>query len=263
VSASLAAPVAVGSQTVAVIQCPSTAACTTQSVAGMFVGEKIVVDGSATQETVTLTAVDTTAKTITAVFANAHSTAGTPIRALGAFATGVVPPLDSPSAYAPSGATFTYAYGSKGDVLKLYGDINADGNMVYVEYTCDIPAPVGGVQSPGNLYRNSMAWNAPAPSAAPAASQILLGNIMPNPDGSPCFTYQTAGVSGTYYVTDVAITLTVQTQLIDPVTKQFQTETKALLNVSPRNVFNAWTVASLGLSERIQPMPPSITLLLQ
>jgi hypothetical protein len=54
----------------------------------------------------------------------------------------------------------------------------------------------------------------------------------------------------------------VQTQVIDPVTKQFQTETKALLNVSPRNVFNAWTVASLSIFERIQPIPPSVTLLL-
>jgi hypothetical protein len=97
---------------------------------------------------------------------------------------------------------------------------------------------------------------------------------MPNPDGSPCFTYQTVGLSidhdsnsttpnvMTYFVTDVAITLTVQTQLIDTVTKQFQTETKALLNVSPRNVFNAWTVASLGLTERIQITPPSVINLL-
>ena len=59
----------------------------------------------------------------------------------------------------------------------------------------------------------------------------------------------------TYFVTDVAITLTVQTQLIDPVTKQFQTETKALLNVSPRNVFNAWQLAEPRDHERIQPMP--------
>ena len=51
-------------------------------------------------------------------------------------------------------------------------------------------------------------------------------------------------------------------KIIDPVTKQFQTETKALLNVSPRNVFHAWTLASLGRAERIQPMPPTVTLLL-
>jgi prepilin-type N-terminal cleavage/methylation domain-containing protein len=235
---------------------------------GMFLGEKLLIDAGcfdttvtpcvSRQETVTLTT-EPSSTQITASFTNPHGS-GASISALGGFASGVVPPLASPVSF-PNGST--------GTVLKLYGDINADGNMVYVEYSCDIPPVAGGVQSPGNLYRNSMAWDAAAPSAAPTASQILLSNIMPNPDGSACFTYQTAGVMmgnpavQVYFVTDVAITLTVQTQLIDPVTKQFQTETKALLNVSPRNVFNAWTVASLGLSERIQPMPPSITALLQ
>jgi hypothetical protein len=56
--------------------------------------------------------------------------------------------------------------------------------------------------------------------------------------------------------------LTVQTQQLDPITRRYQTETKALLNVSPRNVFNAWAYAGMGYSERIQPTPPSITLLL-
>lgn len=251
--ASLAAAITVpGSQPVGVIQCPTTTACTTASVAGMFVGEKLIVDGSSSQETVTLTAVDTTLNQITATFAQAHAS-GVSVRALGAFATGVVPPAASPS---------SYTNGSTGTVLKLFGDINADGNMMYVEYKCDIPAPVAGVQSPGSLYRNSMAWNATAPSPDPAASQILLSNIMPNPDASPCFIYQTMPVSGVYYVTGVAITLTVQTQLIDPVTKRYQTETKALLNVSPRNVFNAWTLASLGIADRIQPIPPSVVALL-
>jgi prepilin-type N-terminal cleavage/methylation domain-containing protein len=254
----------VGSQTVGMIQCPTTTACSTASVTGMFVGQKLVVDGSSTQETIIVTGLDTSAKTITASFANTH-VAGAAVRVLGAFSGGVVPPAASPT---------SFTNGSTGLVLKLFGDINADGKMVYIEYSCVIPAPVGGVQGPGNLYRNSMAWDATGGSPAPAASQILLSNIMPNPDGSACFTYQTVGLSidldgnpttpnvMTYFVTDVAITLTVQTQLLDPVTKQFQTETKALLNVSPRNVFNAWTVASLGLTERIQVMPPSVVALL-
>jgi hypothetical protein len=86
--------------------------------------------------------------------------------------------------------------------------------------------------------------------------------VIANPSGTPCFTYQFARVANNTYVTDVAITLTVQTQLVDPVTKQFQKQTKALLNVSPRNTFNAWQMASLGISNRIQPMPPTITNLL-
>ena len=48
------------------------------------------------------------------------------------------------------------------------------------------------------------------------------------------------------YVLDVAITLTVRTQIKDPTTGQYQRETKALLNVSPRNVFHVWQLASAG-----------------
>ena len=56
-----------------------------------------------------------------AVTGSAPSGAG--IAAVGGFATGVVPP--------------TVANGSTPSLLKLYGDINGDGSMVYVEYTCD------------------------------------------------------------------------------------------------------------------------------
>jgi prepilin-type N-terminal cleavage/methylation domain-containing protein len=247
---STAAALTAGTRTVGIIECPTTTACATASVSGLFIGEQLVFDVGVNEETVTLTAVTPATNTITAVFAavpagpGAHAS-GVAVRALGAFATGIIPPLASPS---------SYTNGSTGTVLKLYGDINADGNMVYVEYTCDTAS--------GNLYRNSMAWNAAAPSLAATASQILLGNVTANPDGSPCFTYQTQAVAGVYYVTDVAITLTVQTQIIDPVTRQFQTETKALLNVSPRNVFNVWQLASLGITNRIQPIPQSVALLL-
>ncbi len=218
---------------------------------GMYLNQKLVVGTGNAQETVNVTAL--AGDSITAAFSKSH-TAGEPILALGAFGTGIVPPATSPSAYAPGGTTFTYTNGSTDSVLKLYGDINADGNMVYIEYTCD----TAGTH---NLYRNMMAWNAGTKPPV-AASQVLLSNVVANPNSTPCFTYQTAVVGGNVYVTDVAITLTVQTQLVDPVTKQYQTQTKALLNVSPRNTFNAWQMASLGIANRIQPMPPTITALL-
>lgn len=211
--------------------------------AGMFMGQKLVIDTGTSIETVTVAAAPTTTQ-ISAIFTLPHS-AGVPIQALGAFGTGIVPPAASP---------VSYANGSTGSVLKLYGDINADGNMVYIEYTCD-------TTTNHNLYRNMMAWDATSKPAV-SASQILLSNITANPNSTPCFTYQYATVGGNTYVTDVAITLTVETQRIDSVTKQKQTETKALLNVSPRNTFNAWQMASLGIAKRIQPMPPSITALL-
>jgi prepilin-type N-terminal cleavage/methylation domain-containing protein len=241
------------------------------SSAGMFVGMLVTVDTGtgttdvdAAQETVRVTAIpDATSVTVQSLITDGAGTVigkvrahvnNAPVLALGAFGTGIVPPENSPSAYAPGGATFTYTNGSTASVLKLYGDINADGNMVYIEYTCDTTGS-------HNLYRNMMAWTAGSKPQV-AASQVLLSNVVDNPNSTPCFTYQTARVGGNVYVTDVAITLTVQTQLIDPVTKQFQRQTKALLNVSPRNTFNAWQMASLGIANRIQPMPPSITALL-
>jgi prepilin-type N-terminal cleavage/methylation domain-containing protein len=225
------------------------------SVSGMFVNEQLTIGADATpctatvpgsnQETVTVTAINTAANQITATFACDH-VAGATVTALGAFASGIVPP--SPA----------FTNGSTGTVLKLYGDINGDGNMVYIEYTCDTAG--------GNLYRNVMAYDAGA-KAAPTSSAVLLNNLLPNPGGTACFTYMPnpLPVVGTdTYVLDVAITLTVQTQAQDPVTKQFQTETKALLNVSPRNVYDAWQLASLGTpyTSRIQPMPASVAGLL-
>jgi hypothetical protein len=204
----------------------------------MFVGEQLIFDAGSNIETVTVTALDTTNKTVTGTFVNTHSS-GINVNARGGFGTGVVPP--------------SLTNGSSGTVLKLYGDINADGNMVYVEYTCDTTNHY--------LYRNSVAWDATSKPAVTAAN-VLLNNIVANPGGTACFTYQTKTVNSTDYVTNVAITLTVQTQQVDPITKQYQTETKALLNVSPRNTFGAWELASIGLSNRVQPMPSSISALL-
>jgi prepilin-type N-terminal cleavage/methylation domain-containing protein len=211
------------------------------STAGMFVGEQLVIDAGDNIETVPVTAVNTGGNTITATFAAGLThPIGAPVQVLGGFSSGIVPT--------------SVANGSTGSVLKLYGDINSDGSMVYVEYTCDTAS--------GNLYRNVMAWDAPSKPAVTSA-EVLLSNIVANPGGTACFTYQTASVGSNTYVLNVAITLSVRSQLVDPVTKQYQTETKALLNVAPRNVFNTWELASIGLINRIQPMPASVQALLQ
>jgi prepilin-type N-terminal cleavage/methylation domain-containing protein len=211
------------------------------SVAGMFVGELVTVDAGPNQETLSITAVNAGANQFTANFAITHQ-ANVSVSVLGGFANGVIPT--------------NVANGSTATVLKLFGDINGDGSMVYVEYTCDTAA--------GNLYRNVMAFDAGAKPAV-TASQVLLGNIQPNPGGAACFTYQQATVAPYTFVTNVAITLTVQTQQRDLVTKAFQRETKALLNVAPRNVFNAWELASItpGGNNRVQPTPPTVVSLLQ
>ena len=257
---------------------------TVSSICGMFVGENLFLDvptPTSTPETVTIAQIngggDPTSTqcpsgstilggsiTTTVGTTYAHS-AGAPLQALGGFIGGVVPPATY--TFQPSGPTITFPNGSTPSILKLFGDINGDGNMVYVEYSvqpsCICNASCNPGTMTGNLYRNSMAWNAASKTQA-SASQILLGNVTANPNGSQCFSLQPqVTASGDIFVTDVAVTLTVQTQLLDPTTNTFQTETKALLNVAPRNVFNTWELASNGYTDRKQAMPQTIAFLLQ
>jgi type II secretory pathway pseudopilin PulG len=219
------------------------------STPAVYPGEALTVDLGSNQEVVTVSG---TASAPQALFQNAH-TAGAPVSALGAFGTGVVPPATAPANY-PNGST--------GTVLKLYGDINSDGNMLYVEYTCT----PGTAAAPGLLYRNQMSITAGA-KAAVDNTMVLLNNVLTNPNDPngnpvPCFTYQVQVLGGGYCVTDVAVTLTVQTQNKDPQTGQFQQETKALLNVSPRNVSEVYDTSNLTDPMRAQPMPASVTALL-
>jgi type II secretory pathway pseudopilin PulG len=213
-----------------------------------------------------------TPTTITACFWEIHpNVAGpAPVVARGSFANGIVPPS------APLGPN-PQPNGSDRNHLKLFGDINGDGKMIYVEYVCDngdIPGRADPIAT-HNLYRNVMAFTTAA-AAKPLVtnSMILLSNVMPNPPDAggnlrPCFDYQypnpaTLTVQGadTAFVLDVAVTLTVQTQSIDPITRQFQQETKALLNVSPRNVFFAWELANIGYTDRVQSTPATVAALM-
>ncbi len=107
-----------------------------------------------------------------------------------------------------------------------------------------------------------------ASKPAETSSIIILPNILDNPADpggggpAPCFKYQQQTVGPNTYVTDVSVTLTVQTQNLDPQTHVLQQETKALLNVSPRNIFEGWQLAGGSVNNRIQPIPPTVTLLL-
>ena len=238
----LGGAVASGSATVAVqaINSAGTVLTTVNGTSGMFIGEKLVIDAGANEETVTLTAVNSTNKQITANFGLAHATSAR-IRVYGGFAYGIVPT--------------SVTNGSTGSLLKMFGDISGDGSLQYVEYKCDTST------TPGNLYRRTMLFDATTKPAI-TADMSLLNNVLANPDGSACFTYQQQTVSGAAFVTDVAITLTVQTPTKDPVTGLYENETKALLNVSPRNVFDVWQLAGLGVSNRVQPMPSTVQTLI-
>ena len=219
---------------------------TLTSTAGMFVGEQLLIDTGDNAETKAIAAINGNQLTLPAM-TNAHD-ANDPVQVSGGFAAGVVPS--------------TTANGSSASRLKIFGDINSDGTMVYIEYWCDTANATPA--APGRLYRNMVPLTAGAKPAATAA-MVLIDNILQNPPppgggaAPACFTYQTQTAGGLTYVTDVAITLTVQTQNIDRKTGGFQTETKALLNVSPRNVFNVWQLATLGVTSRVQPTPASVT----
>ncbi|HLZ90989.1 MAG TPA: prepilin-type N-terminal cleavage/methylation domain-containing protein [Candidatus Acidoferrum sp.] len=221
----------------------------TGTSASIYPGEWLTFDVGLNREAVQV--VSGSGASGTATFTNPHP-ALAPVSALGAFATGIVPPATT-----CGGGNC----GSSATVLKIYGDINGDGNMVYVEYTC-----TGTNGTPGSLYRNQMPITQ-ATKPANDNTMILLSNVLPNPNDNsgnpvPCFAYQVQPLGSGTCVTDVAVTLTVQTQNKDPQTQQFQLETKALLNVSPRNVVEVYDTASLVDPTRAQPMPPSVTNLL-
>jgi len=222
----------------------NTTAATGNATAGIFLNEILLVGADDSQEPVVVQSWTANTITLTDTLANDHIGV-IPVQAVGGFREGVIPP--------------TVANGSTANVLKIFGDIHDDGKLVYVEYICD--------QDGGRLYRTSLPYNAGA-KVAPTVEQILIDNIEHNPVDpgtgveTPCFTYQTQTVVGQPFVVDVAVTLTIHSQARDKNTNDFQRETKALLNVAPRNVFNVWEQASLGLNDRVQPTPAEVAQLL-
>jgi hypothetical protein len=251
-------------------------ALTVHSATGMFCGMYLDVDTGANYEFVQIspTAPCISGTTLTlanaTTFPHAITPTAAPVQVSGGFASGIVPPASSYTYNGYSGPYLTN--GSSGSVLKLYGDINRDGSVRYVEYVCSQGTP----SAPGYLYRNvtpgAINVSSAASKVTSSTSTVLLTNLLLNPPNAttgltpPCFVYQmnpTAGSSGNNYVIDVAVTLTVQTQQVDMGTSAsaptFQQETKALLNVSPRNVFDVWRLDIGTYPEKIQPIPPNIT----
>lgn len=222
---------------------PVAAALTVNDPEVLFDGIRLLVDIGDCQEVV---AFDQATGNATFKFDHAL---GAEVRPTGAFGEGILPT-------------------STGTVLQMFGDINDDGNMVYVEYLCN-PDAAGGT-----VTRVEVPWNFVGVLPEP---QILLRNVLPNPplpDATPvpCFTYQQTDplsitvdgiVYGPFsYYLNVGVTLTAKAEFNDMQTGAEQVETKALLNVSPRNVFEAWQLASGGVGSQLQPMPDSVTNLL-
>jgi Tfp pilus assembly protein PilW len=211
--------------------------------ASMYVGEQLLVDaGSANEELVTLTAVAST--TMSGIFKNAHAS-GASVTVLGAFPSGIVP------VGATDGSTSVAEPGKS--VLNIYGDINSDGSLVYIRYTCDTSV------TPGTLTR-SVTTITPGVNTI-AAAQTLLSTLIPNPGGTPCFQYTSypVGTPSNTYVTNVGLTISVQSLARDPQTQAYLTMTKSFLVLSPRNVLAGFELGNAGLTTRLQAQPPNVS----
>lgn len=298
---------------------------TVSSATSMFVGEQLLVDTATNEELVSLTAADPVANTISAVFTKPH-VVGAPLSVLGVFPNGVV--------WGANGSTTTS--------LRLFGDLNADGSLVYVRYDCNTTT---------GLLTRSIVTIVPGDITAlgarnPSPSQTLLTTLIGNPGANPTFCFQytakmpataltlgagngvtttfsgtlgptpltagkqavvassvigvdngAGGITGTgissgtinyvtgavsvtfltapatgitvqagqsnlVFVTNVAVSLSVQTTKPDPQTRQFLTMTKSFLNLAPRNVLIGLELAngSPAITNRLQPTPPNVLL---
>jgi hypothetical protein len=150
-------------------------------------------------------------------------------------------------------------------VLNLFGDINSDGTLVYVRYTCDTSV------TPGTLSR-SVTTITPGVTSISAA-QTMLSTLIPNPSstaypaGVPCFIYTTStspgppsGVPASYtFVTNVGLTISVQSLRPDPKTKVFLTMTKSFLDLSPRNILAGYQLANSSIWPRLQFTPSNVS----
>ncbi len=195
------------------------------STANIFVGETLMVDAGVPQELVTLTAV--TGTTVSGIFRNTHDK-DAPVNAVGVFSQGVLPP--------PS---------STANMLQLFGDVNADGTLRYVEYVYNSAA--------GTLTRSITSIGA----AVQATPRVMLRDLQPNPGGSAFFQYRTQAVPGGTCVIEVTVTATTRTTSPDPESKQYRSMTSSLV-LSPRNVLVARDLATAGTTNRLQAQPPGL-----
>jgi len=217
------------------------------TAANMFVGENLQVN-DANQETVAITAIS--GNNITATFANAHA-ASTIVNLAGIFPQGIL------------WGQISAATQSGGNDLYLIGDVNSDGHLYYVHYACTQSSTPPNY---GTLRRSIIQL----PSGA-VSTDTLVQNVIPNPDGSACFTYGTAAtVAGfTNIIPGVGLTLSTASSQKDPslsgcggvstgnTTTCYITVTNSFLNLSPRNVLYGKALASAGLTNVLQPLPPS------
>ena len=196
------------------------------STANLFPGEKLLVDTGAASEVVAVTSVS--GNSVSGIFRKNHNTQNVPVNTSGVFAQGVLLP-PAPGQPTPN-------------QLQIFGDINGDGILQYVEYTYDPAA--------GTLSRSIT----PYPDTVQGPARVLLRNLQPNPGGTDFFQYYLKPDNfGKTYRTEVTVTATTQTESPDPETKQYRTMTSSLV-LTARNVLSARDLANNRLTDRIQTM---------
>lgn len=237
----------------AVTQNAAAQTVTVASSANIFVNEQLTVDTGATQEVVKVLSLPGTNQ-INGIFTASHAS-GVPVAAQGVFPTGMLAPTTAAS-----------------NTLQIFGDINADNTVTFVEYDCN----PGTLSAPGTLTR-SLTVVAPGVTTK-NPSQILLNTLIANPQvngtTTPCFTpsmgaggavtngnCNVTGYSSTC-VTDMQVMLTVATSEADPQRHIVLSETKSFLNISSRNVFAAYMIATSTspVANLMQITPPGLPL---
>jgi len=181
-----------------------------------YAGENVTVDTGSSAELVRLTGVDPSGNRITGMFAQNHA-AGAPVYASGVIGQGV--------AVSPT-------------TLDIVGDMNADGSLYLVEYVCD-------PNTTQTLSRSAT----PITQAGKNPAQTLVTSV------TGCsFSSSTTSVNGISYVTNVSLTLTVQTALRDPQTGTYA-EASNTFDLSPPNIAAAVALAQEGQTARLQATP--------
>jgi len=209
--------------TIGVFAAPGAQAAQVNDTSFFYVGQKLAIDLGINQEIVQIT--DVAEASVTGVFRKDHA-AGAVITEVGPFATGILP-------------------GSTANVMQIYGDIDGDGTLVFVEYRHD---PV---------TRRLTRAVTPVGAVAQNAADVVLDNVLPNPGGNPIFRYRPLNRAGATFVVEVVVTLTVQTAERDPVTGAFRTQT-ASVALTPRNVLAAYDLAGLTGTRDVQNEPPGL-----
>lgn len=247
-----------------------------QTALFLFPGEKLTLDPNSQSKEVVQIAVSANAVNLatgtitlqsTTPVTKTHSV-GAYVTARGAFPQGVLSP-----GYPNVVATPTPLQGSQPTKLMMYGDINGDGTLVYVEYNCSFLNVNSGT---GLLTRSITVLDSTITPIVKKAPDVLIDNLIwIAPTGYDitkpgnaiyCFSYpalitQKASDGITYNATtQVQLLISVQSANLDPQTHQRGQLTKSFLQLSPRNVVAAVDLLNNNVTEALQPTPLNVPL---